>query len=87
VAWTRKRRKLWRLQYGLCWLCDMKMEFALATFDHIVPQSLGGGHAIDNLKLAHKACNRARKAVPACEAREYVQRLLAQESGQVVGLG
>jgi 5-methylcytosine-specific restriction endonuclease McrA len=27
------------------------------TFDHIQPRSLGGPHDLDNLQLAHRACN------------------------------
>jgi 5-methylcytosine-specific restriction endonuclease McrA len=85
-VWDRKRQRLWKQQGGLCWLCDKKMVYALSTFDHIVPQSLGGGHGIANLKLAHKVCNKARQTIPASEARDYVQKRLAEEPGPVVGL-
>jgi 5-methylcytosine-specific restriction endonuclease McrA len=30
------------------------------TRDHIVPRSLGGPNSLDNLRLAHAACNRQR---------------------------
>ena len=37
------------------------------TFDHIVPRSSGGGDRIENLRLAHNACNHARGNDPLVE--------------------
>ena len=30
------------------------------TVEHLLPQSAGGTHDLDNLRLAHKGCNSAR---------------------------
>jgi len=32
----------------------------LATIDHVYPLALGGTNRMDNLKLAHRACNSSR---------------------------
>lgn len=32
------------------------------TVDHVIPQSKGGSHEMDNLRLAHKACNSKKSA-------------------------
>jgi 5-methylcytosine-specific restriction endonuclease McrA len=44
------------------------------SLDHIVPQSLGGGHGIDNLRLAHRWCNAIRGA------RDYHSDLFVEAS-------
>lgn len=38
------------------WLSDWAV-----TLDHVVPRSLGGGHELENLRLAHRWCNSARR--------------------------
>lgn len=34
---------------------------SLSTVDHIIPQSLGGSHADDNLRTACKGCNSTKR--------------------------
>ena len=50
-----------------CWLCDQPVDKALksrhplmASYDHVIPTSLGGSDEPDNLRLAHLRCNVAR---------------------------
>lgn len=50
-----------------CYLCNEVIDMALprtskmgATIDHVVPLSRGGLDELDNLKLAHWSCNRAK---------------------------
>jgi 5-methylcytosine-specific restriction endonuclease McrA len=65
------RDRLLREQNGLCGLCgnrfpepgllDSSVDIGFApTFDHIVPKAHGGEDALENLRLAHRACNHIR---------------------------
>lgn len=42
---------------GLCALCGELLTVETLSIDHIVPQSRGGSHTIENLQAAHRACN------------------------------
>jgi 5-methylcytosine-specific restriction endonuclease McrA len=58
-----KRRRLAERDGAQCWLCKGPFELKgplKATIDHIIPRSLGGTDRMDNLKLAHRLCNRKR---------------------------
>jgi 5-methylcytosine-specific restriction endonuclease McrA len=53
----------------VCWICEQPCNPTLtvphpraATIDHLVPQSLGGGHEHNNLATAHMSCNSSRGA-------------------------
>ena len=43
-----------------CWLCGCMLTRRTATADHLVPQSLGGGHKPENLRPACAPCNGGR---------------------------
>lgn len=45
----------------VCHLCGLAGS---TTADHVVPRSLGGADAVDNLEPAHRACNSARGTMP-----------------------
>lgn len=71
---TVTRRTL-RLQYGEeCFYCTVLMDFGrysrtakpdnLATIEHVVPISAGGGHTWDNVVLACLGCNLRKNAKP-----------------------
>lgn len=49
-----------RRQNGKCWLCDKPLRKREATFDHLVPKSMGGLNSLANLRLAHRECNASR---------------------------
>jgi 5-methylcytosine-specific restriction endonuclease McrA len=53
------------LQYGFCAACGEPGELGV---DHIVPLSLGGPNAVENIQLLHQQCNR-RKGVGTTDAR------------------
>jgi len=69
---TKKKsryEKLFKLQHGKCWICSSIMMPLVkrkrkpsncATFDHILPVSMGGGFWASNLRLACKKCNELR---------------------------
>jgi 5-methylcytosine-specific restriction endonuclease McrA len=69
-GWTLRRsrliRRLYNAQGRLCYLCGGPMFWPMsfnqthahvATLDHIVAASKGGGNLPPNLALAHKKCN------------------------------
>lgn len=68
----RIRKRLYKRQKGLCWICGGRMSISLAsagspyyaTFDHLDPKANGGTNAQTNLRLAHKKCNAQRGCLP-----------------------
>lgn len=76
AAPTRGARRLIAVRHrdgSRCWLCGEFLDFCKAadgsfpgvTLDHVVPRSHGGPDCVENLRLAHEACNRARGNGPA----------------------
>lgn len=59
----RAKREQLMLRHGRwCWLCNKDiLPEQQVTVDHVIPISLGGSHAIDNLRLAHARCNSDRR--------------------------
>lgn len=62
---AKKRLKIAARDGWQCHLCkgyvDPKAEgLGAPTLDHLVPVSLGGSNADENLKLAHAGCNHQR---------------------------
>jgi 5-methylcytosine-specific restriction endonuclease McrA len=50
-----------------CHLCGLPIDYTLRTpdpgsfeADHVEPHSLGGTDSLDNLRPAHRACNRSK---------------------------
>ena len=54
------RERLYGRQGGYCNGCQTHFTPRNLAVDHIVPQSKGGGHHIDNLQLLCPACNSAK---------------------------
>lgn len=65
----RRTRALRARDGDLCYLCGVVMDFEdrtgemAATIDHVNPIVYGGGHDLENLKLAHRFCNGDRDHV------------------------
>lgn len=66
--------RIYQRDRGVCQLCGKRISrrFAppdprSATLDHIVPLSLGGRHASENVQLAHFGCNARKGNRPAGE--------------------
>ena len=61
-------RRLIHRDGWLCWLCDEPLDPSIqdrthsrfVTLDHLKPRSDGGRNSINNLRLAHFACNQRR---------------------------
>ena len=70
--WKRKQEmflrgdklKLWRIQKGLCAVCNKLIYDPQdkARFDHVVPLTAGGTDALSNLRLRHSHCRLYKKA-------------------------
>lgn len=67
-----------------CQLCNTAVDASLdpndnwaASLDHRVPQSLGGAHDADNLRLAHRWCNTMRWFHPDMDLTQEVMRRTA----------
>ena len=41
----------------MCHICNKPVEPQDVHFDHVVPLSKGGAHSMENVKVAHSACN------------------------------
>lgn len=72
--WRRQRHEMFVAQGGLCWWCREKMSMEplritdngnwkdntkYATFEHLIPRSMGGKNS-GNRVLAHAGCNNKR---------------------------
>lgn len=76
---VKRRRRVARLlerDGNRCHICDQEFDPEAVqnspgemTIDHLVPWNEGGGHHLDNLKLAHRRCNEGRNEVRSPTAR------------------
>lgn len=62
VAKASKRKALIKLYGCTCVWCGTYMEKHDRTIEHMLPRSLGGTNALNNLRLAHWSCNHQRGA-------------------------
>ena len=66
---------LWEMSAGLCHLCGEPMNRTTDDIeaDHDQPASEDGATTIENLNLAHKSCNAAKRSHPTIEVRPYLK--------------
>jgi 5-methylcytosine-specific restriction endonuclease McrA len=57
-----RKRALIRRDGSICVKCRAPFRPEALTFDHVVPQSRGGGWALTNLQLMCQPCNVAKGA-------------------------
>jgi len=60
----RKKRRLLERDGNCCCHCRKWFPSNMLTFEHIIPRSQGGTHALWNLRLACSPCNQARGTQP-----------------------
>lgn len=67
-GYAGKREFIERRDSGVCQICLTPVDFDAhwlsdwaPTLDHILPRSHGGSHEVENLRLAHRWCNSARR--------------------------
>jgi 5-methylcytosine-specific restriction endonuclease McrA len=46
----------------ICYLCAQDVTQDTLSFDHVVPMGRGGSHTANNIRVAHRTCNRAKSA-------------------------
>jgi len=74
-------REIWSRTGGKCHLCHRPVDLdtyglialygaEAASIDHLTPQSHGGDHHPDNLRIAHHGCNSRRGTRDPIDARE-----------------
>ena len=68
------KHTLFGQQEGLCNGCRIAFPFQNFTVDHVVPQSKGGTHHIDNLQLLCNACNSKKGAGTQAELIVHLQQ-------------
>jgi hypothetical protein len=66
-------RAVYERDGGICRICEVRVDYDEAEFDHIVPISRGGEHVFDNLAATHRRCNRAKRTQGAEFARGFVR--------------
>lgn len=66
---------LWELSGGICHLCGelMNRSADVIEADHDIPEDSDGRTTIENLNLAHKACNAAKRNNPTVNIRPYLR--------------
>lgn len=72
-----------KIHGGECFYCKQAVAGTEFTIDHVEPDALGGKAHLQNLVVAHKACNLAKghqiiEAYNADAGREWLNALLCQ---------
>lgn len=59
ISRKKKLFEIWGVDgHAPCWWClRMLQNTPKATIEHLIPQSMGGGHHIENLRIACDKCN------------------------------
>ena len=53
----KPRKRLYIMQRGVCWGCQMEVPFDYSSIDHIIPKSKGGKSDYSNYQMLCKKCN------------------------------
>lgn len=52
-----RKRRLLKLQGGMCYYCRKSLTMKTATIEHLTPRARGGKNSFDNLAAACLECN------------------------------
>lgn len=55
-----KRLQVLKRDGYVCYLCELPIAKGEESLDHVVPRARNGSSSLDNLRAAHKACNRRK---------------------------
>lgn len=68
IDWDISLNKLYKRDRGLCYLCGERVDMNAdsnsnwyGSIDHVIPVAKGGTHTWNNIKLAHRYCNSAKR--------------------------
>jgi HNH endonuclease len=79
--------RLWEKTGGVCFLCEDKINRAADDYeaDHDDPEADGGPTTVENLNLAHAACNRMKRAAGSRFIRPYIKfaRFVSKINGRI----
>ena len=65
-----KRERVLERDKRVCYLCELLIAKGDESIDHVVAKARGGGSEMDNLKAAHKRCNRRKGCLSLEEYRK-----------------
>jgi hypothetical protein len=67
--------RLWAVSGGICHLCGEALNRSADDIeaDHVLAESEAGSTDIENLRLAHKACNAAKRNNPTVDVTPYLR--------------
>lgn len=63
-----------------CYLCGLPVSWETAEIDHVAPISRGGINDINNLKWAHRICNRVKHNLNIDEMLELFQQIIDNQN-------
>ena len=71
------KTSLWAKSAGVCFLCEDPLNRASEDIeaDHDTPEAEGGDTSVENLNLAHVACNRAKRNAKTIPIKPYLTPL------------
>jgi 5-methylcytosine-specific restriction endonuclease McrA len=77
-----KRRKIFERDKWICQYCGEKVTQENATIDHFIPQSKGGKHNKENLKLCCFICNSIKSGKSYKEAAPFLLKSLQERKAR-----
>lgn len=55
-----KKAEIFERDAGVCYLCGQALDVSDVEIDHVIPLARGGTNDLDNLRVVHPSCNRAK---------------------------
>jgi len=77
-----KRRKIFERDKWICQYCGEKVTQENATIDHFIPQSKGGKHNKENLKLCCFICNSIKSGKSYEEAAPFLLKSIQERKSR-----
>ena len=77
-----KRRQIFERDKWICQYCGEKITQENATIDHFIPQSKGGKHNKENLKLCCFICNSIKSGKTYEEAAQFLLKSIQERKAK-----